>query len=29
LTGCRTPGELRSAPKVIGTRLGAWLEQVR
>lgn len=29
LTGCRTPGELRTAPKVIGSRLKAWLEQAR
>jgi isopentenyl-diphosphate delta-isomerase len=29
LTGCRTPGELRTAPKVIGATLRAWLEQAR
>lgn len=29
LTGCRTPSELRTAPKVIGTTLKAWLEQAR
>jgi isopentenyl-diphosphate delta-isomerase len=29
LTGCRTPGELRMAPKVIGPTLRAWLEQAR
>jgi isopentenyl-diphosphate delta-isomerase len=29
LTGCRTPGELRTAPKVIGSTLKAWLEQAR
>jgi isopentenyl-diphosphate delta-isomerase len=29
LTGCRTPSELRSAPKVIGPTLKAWLEQAR
>jgi len=29
LTGCRTPGELRSVPRVIGSTLRAWLEQAR
>jgi isopentenyl-diphosphate delta-isomerase len=29
LTGCRTPGELKSAPKVLGSTLRAWLEQAR
>ena len=29
LTGCRTPSELRTAPKVIGSTLRAWLEQAR
>ena len=29
LTGCRTPAELRHAPKVIGSTLRAWLEQGR
>jgi isopentenyl-diphosphate delta-isomerase len=29
LTGCRTPAELRTAPKVIGSTLTAWLEQAR
>jgi isopentenyl-diphosphate delta-isomerase len=29
LTGCRTPSELRTAPKVLGPRLRAWLEQAR
>lgn len=29
LTGCRTPAELRTAPKVIGPTLRAWLEQAR
>jgi isopentenyl-diphosphate delta-isomerase len=29
LTGCRTPAELRTAPKVIGSTLRAWLEQAR
>ncbi len=29
LTGCRTPAELRTAPKVIGSTLKAWLEQAR
>lgn len=29
LTGCRTPAELRTAPKVIGPTLKAWLEQAR
>jgi isopentenyl-diphosphate delta-isomerase len=29
LTGCRTPQELRTAPKVIGSTLKAWLEQAR
>jgi isopentenyl-diphosphate delta-isomerase len=29
LTGCRTPSELRTAPKVLGPRLKAWLEQAR
>jgi isopentenyl-diphosphate delta-isomerase len=29
LTGCRTPSELRTAPKVIGSTLRAWMEQAR
>jgi hypothetical protein len=29
LTGCRTPAELRTAPKVIGPTLKAWLDQAR
>lgn len=29
LTGCRTPSELKTAPKVIGPTLGAWLDQAR
>ena len=29
LTGCRTPAELRRAPKVLGSTLRAWLEQAR
>jgi isopentenyl-diphosphate Delta-isomerase len=29
LAGCRTPGELRRAPRVIGATLRAWLEQAR
>jgi isopentenyl-diphosphate Delta-isomerase len=29
LTGCRTPSELRHAPKVLGSTLRAWLEQAR
>ena len=29
LTGCRTPAELRHAPKVIGSTLRAWMEQGR
>jgi isopentenyl-diphosphate delta-isomerase len=29
LTGCQRPSELRSAPKVIGPSLKAWLEQTR
>ena len=29
LTGCRTPGELRTKPKILGPRLAAWLEQAR
>lgn len=29
LTGCRTPAELRRAPRVVGPRLRAWLEQAR
>jgi isopentenyl-diphosphate delta-isomerase len=29
LTGCRTPAELKGAPKVIGPRLRAWMEQAR
>jgi isopentenyl-diphosphate delta-isomerase len=29
LTGCRTPGELRSAPKVLGSTLRAWLNEAR
>jgi isopentenyl-diphosphate Delta-isomerase len=29
LAGCRTPAELRTAPKVIGSTLRAWLEQAR
>ncbi len=29
LTGCKTPTELRSAPKVIGSTLRAWMEQAR
>src|SRR5262249_9793569 len=29
LTGCRTPAELRSAPRVLGSTLRAWLEQAR
>lgn len=27
LTGCRTPAELREAPRVVGPRLAAWIEQ--
>jgi isopentenyl-diphosphate delta-isomerase len=29
LTGCQRPSELRTAPKVIGPTLKAWLEQAR
>ncbi len=29
LAGCRTPAELRRAPRVLGPRLKAWLEQAR
>jgi isopentenyl-diphosphate delta-isomerase len=29
LTGCRTPTDLRRAPKVLGSTLKAWLEQAR
>lgn len=29
LTGCRTPADLRRAPKVLGSTLKAWLEQAR
>ena len=29
LTGCRTPAELRHAPKVVGSTLRAWMEQAR
>ncbi|HEX4460409.1 MAG TPA: type 2 isopentenyl-diphosphate Delta-isomerase [Polyangia bacterium] len=29
LTGCRTPSELRTAPKVLGSTLRAWMEQAR
>ena len=29
LCGCRTPADLRQAPKVIGPRLRAWIEQAR
>ena len=29
LTGCRTPAELKSAPKVLGPTLRAWMEQAR
>ena len=29
LTGCRTAGELRTAPRVLGSTLRAWLEQGR
>jgi isopentenyl-diphosphate delta-isomerase len=29
LTGCRTPAELRTAPKVVGPSLRSWLEQAR
>jgi isopentenyl-diphosphate delta-isomerase len=29
LAGCRTPAELRGAPRVLGPRLRAWLEQAR
>ncbi|HMU40700.1 MAG TPA: type 2 isopentenyl-diphosphate Delta-isomerase [Pseudomonadota bacterium] len=29
LTGCRTPGELRSVPKLLGPRLSAWLQGAR
>lgn len=29
LTGCRRPSELRSVPRVLGSRLAAWLEQAR
>jgi isopentenyl-diphosphate delta-isomerase len=29
LTGCARPSELRTAPKVIGPSLRAWLEQAR
>ena len=29
LTGCRTPAEMRHAPKVIGSTLRAWMEQAK
>lgn len=29
LAGCRTPGELRHAPKVLGPTLRAWLQEAR
>ncbi len=29
LTGCQRPAELRRAPRVLGPRLRAWIEQVR
>ena len=29
LCGCRTPAELRRAPKVLGAKLRAWLEEAR
>jgi isopentenyl-diphosphate delta-isomerase len=29
LCGCRTPAELRRAPKVLGSSLRAWMEQAR
>jgi isopentenyl-diphosphate delta-isomerase len=29
LTGCRTPSDLRTAPKVLGSTLRAWLEQAK
>ena len=29
LTGCRTPAELRHAPKVVGSTLRAWMEQAK
>jgi isopentenyl-diphosphate delta-isomerase len=29
LTGCRRPGDLARAPRVLGPRLGAWIEQSR
>ncbi len=29
LTGCRTPSELRTRPKILGPRLTAWLEKGR
>lgn len=29
LTGCRTPSELRTRPKILGPRLSQWLEKAR
>jgi isopentenyl-diphosphate delta-isomerase len=29
LTGCRRPAELRAAPRILGPRLQAWIEQSR
>ena len=29
LTGCRTPAELRFAPRVLGSTLRAWLTEAR
>ena len=28
-TGCRRPAQLRQVPRIVGPRLGAWLEQAR
>ncbi|MDB5299736.1 MAG: isopentenyl-diphosphate delta-isomerase, type 2, partial [Phycisphaerales bacterium] len=29
LCGCKTPSELRNAPRIIGPRLSAWVQQGR